>query len=168
MGLAADGGSPHEVIGRETRPARSFGPVFHRAFGLVPCHVQRMQAAILRHVPTAEFFTPELCHINELSNTAKDPGLSVARARVAPGVTTRWHRLKATTERYVLLEGRGRVEVDGLDPQEIGPGDVVLIPPDCRQRITNTGPQDLVFLALCTPRFHQENYEDVDPVDTDN
>ena len=121
-----------------------------------------MPAAILRLDPAAEFFTPESCFINELSNSAIDPGLSIARARVSAGVTTRWHRLKDTTERYIILEGRGRVEVGELPPQEVGPGDVVLIPPLCRQRITNVGATDLVFLALCTPRFRPEGYEDLE------
>ncbi len=121
-----------------------------------------MNAALLRSNPAAEFFTPELCFINELSNSSNDPELSIARARVAAGVTTRWHRLKGTTERYVILEGQGRVEVDDSPPQEVGPGDVVLIPPLCRQRITNLGNHDLVFLALCTPRFRPEAYEDLE------
>jgi mannose-6-phosphate isomerase-like protein (cupin superfamily) len=121
-----------------------------------------MPAAILRQNPAAEFFTPESCFINELSNSATDPAMSIARARVAAGVTTRWHRLKDTTERYVILEGRGRVEVGDLPPQEVGPGDVVLIPPLCRQRITNISDHDLIFLALCTPRFRPETYEDLE------
>jgi mannose-6-phosphate isomerase-like protein (cupin superfamily) len=123
-----------------------------------------MQAAIHRSNPSAEFFTPELCFINELSNSANDPDASIARARVAPGITTHWHRLKDTAERYVILEGRGRMEVGELPPQEVGPGDVVLIPPLCRQRIANTSQQELVFLAICTPRFRPEAYEDIEPV----
>lgn len=121
-----------------------------------------MNEEIRRMNPVAEFYTPERCYINELSNIAADPDASIARARVRPGVTTRWHRLKATTERYVILEGTGRVEVGSLPPQEVGPGDVVLIPPSCRQRITNLGGEDLVFLAICTPRFQPEAYEDID------
>ncbi len=121
-----------------------------------------MQEAILRSNPAAEFFTPERCFINELSNSANDPELSIARAHVATGVTTRWHRLKDTTERYVILAGRGRVEIGHLPPQDVGPGDVVLIPPLCRQRITNLGDHDLIFLALCTPRFQPEAYEDIE------
>ncbi|MFT3867904.1 MAG: cupin domain-containing protein [Nibricoccus sp.] len=121
-----------------------------------------MQPAFRHPNVAAEFFTPELCHINELSNSTNDPALSIARARVEPGVTTRWHRLKDTAERYVILEGRGRMEVGVLPPQEVGPGDVVLIPPFIRQRIANIGDTDLVFLALCTPRFRPECYEDVE------
>jgi oxalate decarboxylase/phosphoglucose isomerase-like protein (cupin superfamily) len=39
---------------------------------------------------------------------------------------------------------------------------VVLIPPGAAQRISNTGDDDLVFLAICTPRFVREAYRDVD------
>lgn len=110
----------------------------------------------------AEFYTPEQCYIIELSNTPDDPEVSIARARVAPRVTTRWHRLVGTTERYVIVEGRGRVEVGSLPPQEVSAGDVVLIPPSCPQRIANIGQGELVFLAICTPRFKQAAYEDID------
>jgi mannose-6-phosphate isomerase-like protein (cupin superfamily) len=118
-----------------------------------------MKEAVKHASPQEEYFTSEGCFILELSNAPDDPGLSIARARVAPGVTTRWHRLRNTVERYVILEGRGRAEVGGLAPQDVGPGDVVLIPPSCRQRITNTGAGDLVFLAICSPRFAHQAYE---------
>lgn len=121
-----------------------------------------MKPSIHRYDPGTEFYISEQCHIVELSNHADDPEVSIARARVAPGVTTRWHRLSGTTERYVIAEGLGRVEVGDLPPQEVGPGDVVLIPPDCRQRIANLGHGDLVFLAICSPRFRPEAYQDID------
>jgi mannose-6-phosphate isomerase-like protein (cupin superfamily) len=121
-----------------------------------------MKARVKSYDTRAEYFTPELCHINELANSADDPDASIARARVGPGVTTRWHRLKGTVERYVILEGRGRVEVGDVRPHDVGPGDVVLIPPLCRQRISNIGATDLVFLAICTPRFRPDVYEDLE------
>jgi mannose-6-phosphate isomerase-like protein (cupin superfamily) len=109
-----------------------------------------------------EFYTPERCYITEVSNTPDDPDASITRARVEPGVTTRWHRLKGTTERYYIVRGRGRVEVGKITPQEVKAGDVVLIPPMCRQRITNIGSEDLIFLAICTPRFSNDVYEDIE------
>jgi len=121
-----------------------------------------MQAAIHRHDAGAEYYTDEGCYIVELSNTANDPEVSIARARVAPGVTTRWHRLRGTAERYVILSGSAVVEVGGLAPAPVGPGDTVLIPPRARQRIANTGEEDLVFLAICSPRFRSANYEAVE------
>ena len=120
------------------------------------------KASIRQPDETNEYFTDEGCYILELSNSADDPELSIARARVAPGVTTRLHRLDGVVERYVILNGRGRMEVgDLLPPQDVYPGDVVLIPAYCPQRITNTGNTDLIFLALCTPRFDMIVYQDI-------
>ena len=121
-----------------------------------------MKSAIKPLDPGAEFYTPERCHITELSNTEEDPAVSIARARVAPGVVTRWHRLRDTAERYVILEGRGRVEIGHQAAREVNPGDVALIPPACPQRIANLGDTDLIFLAICTPRFRPGAYEDLD------
>jgi len=39
---------------------------------------------------------------------------------------------------------------------------VLVIAPDEPQRITATGPDDLVFLAVCTPRFRQEAYRELE------
>jgi mannose-6-phosphate isomerase-like protein (cupin superfamily) len=113
--------------------------------------------------PGAEYYTEERCYINELSNVAQDRDVSIAQARVLVDHVTRWHKLVGVTERYVILSGQGRVEVGQLPPQDVNPGDVVLIPPDCPQRIRNTGAVDLVFLAICSPRFEQRFYVDIDP-----
>ena len=112
--------------------------------------------------PDDEYFFEEGCHILELSNAPDDPEVSIARARVEPGVTTRLHRLEGITERYVMLEGHGAVCVGDMPPREVGPGDVVIISPLCPQQIENTGDSDLVFLAVCTPRFVREAYQDID------
>ena len=120
------------------------------------------QPPILRPYPSAEILTEERCYILELSNAPDDPELSIARARVLPGVATRWHRVIDTVERYVILDGEGQMEVGDLPAQAVQAGDVVLIPSSVRQRITNTGTVDLVFLAICTPRFRPEAYEDAE------
>lgn len=112
-----------------------------------------------------EYFFREGCFIAELHNTPEDPAVSVARARVAPGSTTRWHSLDGIDERYLIAEGCGRVEVGDHPPQEVRAGGVVLIPAGCRQRITNTGASDLIFLAVCTPRFVPAAYRDLQDQD---
>jgi mannose-6-phosphate isomerase-like protein (cupin superfamily) len=121
-----------------------------------------VKEAVKRFDAAREFYTPEQCYIIELSNTTDDPEVSIARARVEPGITTRQHRVVGTAERYVILEGKGLVEVGTLAPQEVGPGDIVLIPPSCAQRISNIGDRDLIFLAICSPRFSVEAYEDLE------
>ena len=121
-----------------------------------------MKEAIKPQSLSKEFYTRERCYITELSNTPDDPDASIALARTEPGVTTRWHRLRGTVERYYVVNGRGRVEIGKLPPQEVSAGAIVLIPPMCSQRITNTGSEDLVFLAICTPRFTDDDYEDLE------
>ena len=51
-----------------------------------------------------------------------------------------------------------------LPSQEIEVGDVVIIPAMWRQRIKNLGQDDLVFLAICSPRFTEDAYEDLERV----
>ncbi len=121
-----------------------------------------IQAEILKADQADEFETVERCAILELANDARDPALSIARARVAPGVTTAWHKLEGVAERYVIVSGRGRVEVGSLPATEVESGDVVRIPAGVRQRITNVGDDDLIFFALCTPRFTPECYIDLE------
>ena len=75
-----------------------------------------------------EFYTSEGCFMTELSNTPDDAAVSIARARVLPGVTTRWHRVKDTAERYLILEGTGRVDVGNNPSRDVAVGDVVFIP----------------------------------------
>jgi mannose-6-phosphate isomerase-like protein (cupin superfamily) len=50
------------------------------------------------------------------------------------------------------------VEVGAGGPIEVRPLDVVVIPADETQRITNTGPADLLLLCVCTPRFRPACY----------
>ena len=105
-----------------------------------------------------EFLTPEGCYILESWNDPSDPCVSIARARVEPGVTTKAHRLRGVVERYLIVEGAGRAIVDGA-PSNVRPGDVVVIPAGVTQNITNTGKGDLVFYCICSPRFTPECYE---------
>ena len=114
--------------------------------------------AVVRASSVLEVATDERCFIRELANASNDPSLSIAHARVEPGVTTQRHRL-SVNERYVVLTGTGRMEVGALPATEVGAGDVVLIPAGTAQRITNTGTTDLVFCCVCDPPFSPGCYE---------
>lgn len=122
-----------------------------------------MELQILRGRPGDEFATPERCLIVELLNRPEDGSVSLARARVPPGVTTQRHRLVGVDERYVITEGEGEVEVGRRGRERVGAGDIVVIPSGTPQRITNVGPGDLVFYCVCTPRFRPDCYEVVEP-----
>jgi mannose-6-phosphate isomerase-like protein (cupin superfamily) len=117
-----------------------------------------MQAEVKKDKDAVEFDTEERCWIKETANDPGDEFVSIARARVKPGVTTAWHQLAGISERYLIVSGRGRVQIGNADAVEVGAGDVVRIPPDTPQRIENSGDDDLVFYAICSPRFVKKCY----------
>jgi mannose-6-phosphate isomerase-like protein (cupin superfamily) len=121
-----------------------------------------LHPAVLKFNVDAEYFFEEGCYIIEQLNSDCDPALSIARARVTPGRTTHWHCLHNTVERYQILSGTGLVEVGDQPAAAVHPGDTVIIPAGMRQRIHNPGEDDLIFLALCTPRFVPEHYQDLE------
>ena len=110
----------------------------------------------------SEYYFEEGCFITELSNSEDDPEISIARARVEPGKTTKWHSLVGISERYLILEGEGLVEVGEMEARLVRAGDLVSIPPEQRQRISNTSEKDLVFLAICSPAFTSSAYRDLE------
>lgn len=117
-----------------------------------------MKSGVVRPDAEAEFLTPERCAILEAWNDNSDNAVSIARARVDPGVITQLHRLNVD-ERYVVVEGRGLVRVGEQPLAEVRPGDVVLIPAGTEQQITNDGESVLVFYCICSPRFDPAGYE---------
>lgn len=108
-----------------------------------------------------EYFFKEGCYIEEWLNDASEPAISIARVRVAGKQSTRLHKLSGTSERYVILNGKARVTV-GQQSWEVTSKDVVSISPDQTQMITNLLAEDLVFLAICCPRFEEQNYLDLE------
>lgn len=106
---------------------------------------------------TGEFWTDERCYITELHNCTASPETSLALARVEVGVTTQLHSLTGVIERYIVRQGEGILEVNGIK-QKIVAGDQAVIPAGAPQRIENTGSVDLEFYCLCTPRFFPAAY----------
>lgn len=106
---------------------------------------------------TREYYFKEGCYIEEWHNTVNDAAMSVARVRVEAGQTTKLHSLTNTCERYIMLSGPAVVTV-GDQSWVVTEGDVVNIAPGVPQQIQNTGSADLLFLAVCTPRFEEKNY----------
>lgn len=100
-----------------------------------------------------EFWIEERCFITELVSL---PESSLAIARVEPGVTTQLHSLDIS-ERYTIIEGSGRAEIDGFDI-DVVVGDTLTIPAGVAQRITNIGKTDLRFYCLCLPAFGSNSY----------
>lgn len=114
-----------------------------------------MKPKIVKASSLEETSTPENCFIAEnFSN--KD--ISVAQARVKPGITTFSHHLIGVNEIYLITSGKGQVDVADLKSTKVSKGDLIVIPAGCSQRISNIGKKDLVFYCICTPKFTTECY----------
>lgn len=103
--------------------------------------------------------TAERCLISEIWGSSDDDNVSIARAVVRSKISTAAHRLSGVNEIYLIAEGKGKVDIDGLEPTEVGVGDLIFIPANTCQRITNIGKTNLVFYCICTPKFTAECYQ---------
>ncbi len=116
---------------------------------------------MLKHIKNfnlKEFYTEERCHISELLNDATNPLLSMARCRVERGITTQLHALDKPEETYFIEQGCGIMDDGRGNLIEVVTGDSVKIPENLPQRIRNTGESDLIFMAICSPRFQPDCY----------
>ena len=95
-----------------------------------------------------------------LAENYSDERISIAQARVKPGITTVSHHLDGVNEIYLITKGHGQVDIGDLEPTKVGAGDLIVIPGGTSQRITNIGKADLVFYCICTPRFTANCYFD--------
>ncbi|MDO9540337.1 MAG: cupin domain-containing protein [Methanocalculus sp.] len=105
----------------------------------------------------------DLCLLAELFHPERTaPGVasrySLAHAIILAGEATIPHRLKASSEVYYILSGRGVMHIDD-EVAEIGVGQLVYIPPGAVQWVENRGDEDLVFLAIVDPAWREEDEE---------
>ena len=118
-----------------------------------------MKPKIVRAKSLKEYLTPEGCFIFENCGISTgNKKVSIARARVEAGVSTRVHHLERVQEIYLITHGKGIVQIGDLEPSEVTEGDVVIIPPGEPQRITNNGKCDLIFYCICSPAFTENCY----------
>jgi mannose-6-phosphate isomerase-like protein (cupin superfamily) len=81
---------------------------------------------------------------------------SLAEATVQTGTSTQRHYHKLSEEIYFILEGSGKMELDG-ETQDVGPGDAILIPAGAWHTIT--AEVTLRFLCCCAPPYsHEDTY----------
>jgi mannose-6-phosphate isomerase-like protein (cupin superfamily) len=125
-----------------------------------PSCVNKMKPRIVKARSLQEYLTPERCFVYENwgSVSANDSKVSIARARVEAGVSTKPHHLEGVQEIYLITKGCGKVQIGALEPTEVTEGDVIVVPPGVSQQITNIGETDLLFYCICTPAFTESCY----------
>ena len=113
---------------------------------------------VVNHRDTVPFTTVDGSTIRELMahRNSAIRQQSLAEARLAPGASTTPHHHKVTEEIYYILTGTASMTL-GDETRPVGPGDAIAIPPGLRHTITNTGPQELVFLCTCAPGYEHSD-----------
>lgn len=81
---------------------------------------------------------------------------SLAEATLLPDGSTQRHYHRVSEEIYFLLDGSGRMEIDGAF-REVGPGDAVLIPAGAWHQITAGSGRPLRFLCCCAPPYSHDD-----------
>lgn len=70
--------------------------------------------------------------------------------RLRPGEASTRHRHQLQEELYVLLEGRGRIRVDG-EALELEPLDALLVEPDSVRQVFNDTGKEALWLVVGAP-----------------
>lgn len=99
-----------------------------------------------------------LCELIHPLADRLDIPYSIAHAKIKPGESSLSHRLKTSTEVYIILEGEGEMHIDG-EQSRVTPGQAIFIPPGAWQCIRNTETVDLKFLCIVHPMWRREDEE---------
>lgn len=106
----------------------------------------------------APFTTKDGSTIRSILDSANAPvaNQSLAEATVPEGSATERHYHKRSEEFYFILEGSGKMEIDG-ESSPVKVGDAILIPPGAWHQITAT--TSLKLLCCCAPPYsHEDTY----------
>jgi mannose-6-phosphate isomerase-like protein (cupin superfamily) len=107
------------------------------------------------------FLAGDHTQIQEILHPKNDPvdlNYSLALATLEPGKRSLPHILHKSSELYLITKGKGRVFVGGQQ-QEVGEGQVVLIPQGVEQWIENIGDTPLEFYCVVSPPWSEEQEE---------
>jgi mannose-6-phosphate isomerase-like protein (cupin superfamily) len=106
------------------------------------------------YVELGAFVTLDGSEIREwagpVSMPARNQSLAEATIPVAGATTAHYHR--TTEELYLVVEGVGRLAVDG-EERELAQGDCALIPPGATHKLVNIGDRPLRVLCACAPAY---------------
>ncbi|MFA5054900.1 MAG: cupin domain-containing protein [Dehalococcoidia bacterium] len=113
---------------------------------------------IVNRKDAAPFVTKDASEIREIlaPRNSSIERQSLAEARVLSGKSTEEHIHPNTEEIYYILEGKGRMRIEG-EERDVVHGDGIAILPGMRHKVWNTGKSDLVFLCCCVPAYTHED-----------
>lgn len=115
-------------------------------------------------IKTADYFRAGdnslLCELMHPDRTSENLPIrySIAHATIPVKERTLPHRLKTSSEVYVILAGQGRMHL-GEETADLSAGQAVCIPPGAVQWIEQKGSEPLSLLAIVEPAWCKEDEE---------
>ena len=85
---------------------------------------------------------------------------SIAKILIEPGNSSEPHFHKESEESYIIIQGTASLKINNYE-FELGSGEAVLIEPYELHQISNQWNENLVFLAVCVPAWHQDDSYDI-------
>jgi mannose-6-phosphate isomerase-like protein (cupin superfamily) len=76
--------------------------------------------------------------------------LSVTWISVPPGASQSLHSQEQSEQAYVVVRGSGSMSVAG-DTEEVGEGDLILVPPATDHSVANDGDSELACVSIQSP-----------------
>ena len=87
----------------------------------------------------------------DLAGQLESQSLGARLWRLEPGQASTRHRHREQEELYVLLEGSGRVRIDGEEPLTLAPMDTLLVEPGAVRQLFNDTEADQLWLVVGAP-----------------
>lgn len=105
-----------------------------------------------------DYVAPDNAVAKEFASPRNSPlkNLSIAHITIPAGVEVEKHYHLKSEEVYQVIEGSG-VMLLGTETQEMGVGDVVVIPVGTWHSIKNVSDTDLVMIVTCSPAWEMED-----------
>lgn len=106
----------------------------------------------------APFVTKDSSEIRELlaHRNSVIQNQSLAEARVPVGTRTIPHYHVKTEEIYYIVQGSGRMTIEG-EQCDVTVGDAIAIPPGQVHQIENIGSEELRLLCCCSPPYEHDD-----------
>ena len=90
-------------------------------------------------------------------NTLNGIRFSLSHSSLESGKKSKLHKIKSA-EIYFILDGEGNLQIDD-EVFKISKNEAVYIPPHSKQRIENTGKNELKFLCIVDPAWKIDDEE---------
>lgn len=124
---------------------------------IFPIFVLAMLASV-RGVPQEQSYQPHSFQLQcagrdcpLLTGAPQTTGMRSGLVRLQPGESVGAHSTSDHEEALVILQGKGKAEIEGSAAVPLAARMLIYIPPRARHNVTNTGPEPLEYVYVVAP-----------------